>query len=55
MCIRDRFGIYGFLFSKHTQINQISLGMTVMGIGMLGMLKMVIEMATYQRQQKTQE
>ena len=41
------FGVYGFLFSKIEQINQVSLGVLVLGIGMLGMLKMAFEMAAY--------
>lgn len=47
------FGLYGFLFSQNTNINDISLGLVVMGIGMLGMLKMIIEMAEYQQKNKT--
>lgn len=49
------FGLYGFLFSTNKNINDISLGIVVMGIGMLGMLKLVIEMAAYHSQQNTAE
>ncbi len=49
------FGLYGFLFSKNENVNDISLGIVVMGIGMLGMLKLVIEMAAYHSEQKTEQ
>lgn len=44
-------GFYGFLFSINEKINQVSVGLLVMGIGMLGMLKMVLEMAVYHRKE----
>ncbi len=49
------FGLYGFLFSKNEKVNEISVGLVVMGIGMLGMLKVVIEMAAYHSQQNKEE
>jgi len=49
------FGLYGFLFTDNVNVNEISVGLIVMGIGMLGMLKMVIEMAAYHSQQKTEK
>lgn len=49
------FGLYGFLFSTNEKLNQISVGLVVLGIGILGMLKMAIEMAAYHSQQKLEE
>jgi len=41
------FGIYGFLFSTIEAVSQVSLGILVLGLGILGMLKTAIEMAAY--------
>ncbi len=49
------FGLYGFLFSTNEKVNQISVGLVVLGIGVLGMLKMAIEMAIYHSQQKSEK
>lgn len=48
-------GLYGFLYREGDKINEISLGLIVLGIGILGMLKAALEMAAYHSQQNTAE
>ncbi|MEM6320621.1 MAG: hypothetical protein AAF960_23330 [Bacteroidota bacterium] len=43
------FGLFGLLFTHHEKINEIAFGLLVLGIGMIGMIKMVMEMADYHR------
>jgi hypothetical protein len=45
-------GIFGMFASDDEKISEISLGMIVMGIGMIGMLKAVFEMAENHRRDK---
>ena len=42
-------GLIGMFESSDEKISEISLGMIVMGIGMIGMLKAVFEMAENHR------
>lgn len=41
------FGIFGLLFSKNENFQAIAFGSITLGIGMIGMLKVAIEMAEY--------
>ncbi len=43
------FGVFGYFFSENEKIQEIALGAFVLGIGLIGMLKMSIEMAEYQQ------
>jgi len=46
------FGIYGYFITTNTKIKEISLGTSVLGIGMIGMLKAGVEMFENHRKDK---
>lgn len=43
------FGLYAFAISENENLNTLSLGVIALGIGLLGMLKLCLEMVTYQQ------
>jgi FlaA1/EpsC-like NDP-sugar epimerase len=46
------FGAFGYFISDNENIQTVALGAFVLGIGLIGMLKMAIEMAEYQQQKQ---
>ena len=49
------FGLYGYFFSTNEKLQEVAFGTFVFGIGMIGVLKMSIEMADYQQQKVENE
>lgn len=43
------FGVFGYFFSTNENIQEVAFGAFVLGIGLIGLLKMAIEMAEYQQ------
>lgn len=43
------FGMFGFFVTANANIQEIAIGMVVLGIGLIGMLKSAIEMAEHHR------
>jgi len=41
------FGIYGYFFATNENIKELSFGAIVFGIGMIGFVKVALEMAAY--------
>ncbi|PIB25175.1 hypothetical protein BFP77_14835 [Maribacter sp. 4U21] len=46
------YGLYGFFNESDNMLSELSLGFTVLGIGMIGMLKTAIEMFEHHRKDK---
>ncbi|MFK7946592.1 MAG: hypothetical protein AB8G11_03295 [Saprospiraceae bacterium] len=43
------FGVFGYFFSTNKNLQEVALGAFVLGIGLIGLLKVAIEMAEYQQ------